>query len=180
MRNRGPRPWIRRTLTSVTVVLTTATLPAPLAAEPGQLIYRDQGGLRMGRLTDHTELTRQCGVRRPRIVRVAVTVTLYAGAREQSFLAVTADEEPGIFLRASEGPFVDEGTWCAAGGTVGATLTDARTLPANDGPWLGLIVGFGAIALAVLLIAALGGGIGPRPEIGTASAPHPEGTGDGH
>lgn len=67
--------------------------------------------------------------------------------------------------------------------SLGAALTVLAASPAarseplgqvvssGQGPWVAFVLLFGGLAVAILLIAAFGGGVGPRPTIG---APLPE------
>lgn len=45
-----------------------------------------------------------------------------------------------------------------------------QIVTAGQGPWVAFILLVGGLAVAILLIAALGGGVGPRPTTGDAEA----------
>lgn len=49
-----------------------------------------------------------------------------------------------------------------------------QVVPSGQGPWVAFVLLFGGLAVAILLIAAFGGGVGPRPTIGAPPPDAPE------
>jgi len=88
------------------------------------------------------------------------------------------------------GGFLPEGTVCTASEELITALQGARQAPARRAPVVALVASLAALGLLILLVAATGLGIGPRPELELAddpdgshpdrAAPEPEGTHAAH
>jgi len=160
------------------VCVAIATLAAPTAsAEPAHLLYRDgAGALRSARLADVGTFLDGCVDSAPpsAVSTFGPPVTVTVGDRRQVFATVVTDPEVWLVASSPEAALVPEGHWCRLTPGLSAVLGAARTVPANRGPWLAFIAGFGGIGLAVALVALWGRGIGPAPTLAREPTGQPD------